>query len=104
MDIGFEIDGIKFHITSLENHPQHAASLARIFTNFSLIEGAIGGIYGLLNPQKYLVAVEELNNLETNAKRAEAVRKMIKSELSGEEAANLENLLKRASAHAEGRN
>lgn len=104
MERGFEIDGIKFTPTSLAGHPTHAALLATIFTSFSLTEGAIGGIYGLLKHQDYAVAIEELKALGSNAKRTEAVRSLIKTALPAAEAVPLEALMKRVLAYAPARN
>ena len=104
MQIGFEIDSVKFSLTSLDDLPSHATALARIFTSFSLIEGAVGGVYGLLKHQEYNSAVEELKALGTNVKRVAAVRKIIKERLPVGERAVLDDVMRRVLLHAEKRN
>lgn len=104
MEMGFEISDVKFSLQSLDTHPDYATSLTRIFTGFSLIEGTVGGIYGLLRHQDYETALEELKKLGSNARRVAEVRKLIKSELTAAEAQPLDALMKEILLHAEQRN
>src|SRR3546814_20398330 len=48
-----------------------------IVTSFSLIEGVIGGIYGMLRHQTIEQGIESLQALSMNAKRVQAVRNEI---------------------------
>ena len=104
MPIGFEIDKIEFSATSLTQRPRHAEILARIFTGFALIEGSVGGIYGLLKHRDYITALDELSEMGTNIKRTQAVRNLIKSELPVPEATPIDALMVRVLGYAEKRN
>lgn len=75
MPVGFKLDEIEFTPDALLQHPKYAALLGEIVTSFSLLEGTVGGIYGLLLHQDIETAIECLKALSTNSKRVEAVRK-----------------------------
>src|SRR3546814_16421393 len=77
MPVGFQMDGINFTLDGLKAFPAHAAALGEIVTSFSLIEGVIGGIYGMLRHQTIEQGIESLQALSTNAKRVQAVRNAI---------------------------
>lgn len=104
MPYGFEIDEIAFSPDSLSSHTAHASVLGRIVSSFSLIEGVIGGIYGLLKHKDIDEALEELKQLSSNSKRVQAVREAIRLEPQHPMAAKLEDLMKRALSYAEQRN
>jgi hypothetical protein len=104
MPIGFELDGIAFTPDTLAGHPEHAALLGQVVTSFSLVEGVIGGIYGLLRHQEIDAALEDLKALSTNAKRVQAVRQAIATHptLSADPENDL--LMKAVLSYAEARN
>ncbi len=104
MPVGFEIDKIEFSDTSLTKRPRHAEILARIFTGFAIIEGSVGGIYGLLKHSDYTTALDELSEMGTNIKRTQAVRNLVSLELPAADAAPIEALMIRVLNYAEKRN
>lgn len=77
MPVGFQMDGINFTSDGLKDFPTHAAVLGEVVAAFSLIEGVVGGIYGMLRHQTIEQGIDELQALSTNAKRVQAVRQAI---------------------------
>lgn len=104
MPIGFELDGIAFTPDTMAGRPEHAGLLGQVVTSFSLIEGVIGGVYGLIRHQEIEAALEELKGLSTNARRVQAVRQAIAAHpiLSADPAIDL--LMKSVLSYAEKRN
>lgn len=102
--MGFEMNGIEFSPETLTTFPQHAALLGEIVTSFSLVEGAVGGIYGLLRHQDIEAAIQDLSNLSTNSKRVQAVRtELAKHPTLSQDSAN-DDLMKSILKYAEERN
>ncbi|MCC8556489.1 hypothetical protein [Xanthomonas vesicatoria] len=104
MATGLQMEGIYFTADGLKGCPTHAASLGEIVTAFSLIEGVVGGIYGMLRHQNIDQGVEELQKLSTNAKRVNAVRKEIGINALLSDDASHDELMKRVLNYAEKRN
>jgi len=104
MPAGFQLDGINFTDDALQQHPKHAALLGEIVTSFSLLEGTVGGIYGLLLHQDIETALESLQALPTNWERVQAVRSEVASnaELRGDP--KIDELMKSILQFAEKRN
>ena len=80
MTVGFSLDNIEFSPDTLRKLPNHSALLGQIVTSFSLIEGVVGGIYGMLRHQDIEAAVQHLKDLRTNAMRVHAVKKEIEND------------------------
>jgi len=74
----FWIDGIEFGQGALLNRPQHAAILGRIFTSWSMIEGLMASLLGLLMHADDRAALAILETFRTNQSRVQAVRKVAK--------------------------
>lgn len=104
MPKGFEIDGFSFTSEGLKALPAHAALLGEIVTAFSLIEGVIGGIFGMLRHQTIDQGIEELQALSTNAKRVQAVRQEIAANASLKADPLHDILMKKVLSYAEKRN
>jgi hypothetical protein len=100
----FWIDGIEFGQGALFNRPQHAAVLGRIFTSWSMIEGLMASLLGLLMHADDRAALAILETFHTNHSRIQAVRKVAKRMLASEQQAEFEALTKSVSAYAEQRN
>lgn len=104
MQSGLQLDGINFSTSALDDKPEWATVLAKIFTIFSLSEGTIGGIYGLIKHQDHEQAVRELKAMGTNHARANAVKTLAKSELTTADAEIVINAIDKALLFAQHRN
>lgn len=93
-----------FSPDALAGHPGHAASLGRIVSSFSLIEGALGGIYGILPNKSSYDALDELKKLPTNVVRVRAVKAQIAKSSPLATDTNLTSLMDRILSFAERRN
>lgn len=104
MQYKMRIDGITFSPSSLDERPAEAALLGQIVTTFSLIEGLVGGIYGMLRHQDIGEALDELKDLPTNARRVQAVRnELAKNPLTAKDSQH-DDLLKSVLNYAVRRN
>src|SRR3546814_9310845 len=79
-------------------------ALGEIVTSFSLIEGFIGGIYGMLRHQTIEQGIESLQALSTNAKRVQAVRNEIAANSLLSVDQTHDDLMKQVLSYAEKRN
>src|SRR3546814_19127627 len=79
-------------------------ALGEIVTSFSLIEGVIGGIYGMLRHQTIEQGIESLQALSTNAKRVQAVRNEIAANSLLSVDQTHDDLIKQVLSYAEKRN
>lgn len=104
MPVGFQIDDLQFTSESLRAFPEEAAAIGRIVTTFSLIEGIVGGIYGLLTHQDIESAIVELKGLPTNARRVQAVRRLAAEVLEADRRQSVSDVLDRVLLYAERRN
>lgn len=104
MAAGIIIDGLHVHQDALKGHPDHAAALGRICTTWSLIEGTIGGILGILMRADPMAAVALLERFSNNRSRVEAVRKVAEATLTGDDAEKFDELMERVLKYAEKRN
>jgi len=104
MTIGFMMDDIYFSADGLQHLPSHAALIGEIITSFSLIEGVVGGIYGMLRHQEIDQALDDLNKLSSNHARVQAVRKLIGDHAELSKDAGNDALMKRVLDYAELRN
>lgn len=77
MATGFAMEGIEYTVDGLSTLPAHAALIGEIVATFSLIEGTVGGIYGMLRHESIESALEELKDLSNNSRRVAKVRKLI---------------------------
>src|SRR3546814_12324192 len=77
MPAGFQMDGINSTLDRLKAFSAHAAALGEIVTSFSLIEGVIGGVYGMLSDQTIEQGIQSLEAPSTNANRSQAFRNEI---------------------------
>ena len=76
MPVGITVEDIVFSELALVDRPDHAAVLGRIFTSWSLIEGCITAILGLMMHTNHLAALALLESFKTNNSRVNAVRKI----------------------------
>ncbi len=104
MPIGFKLDNIEFSTSGLQNIPRHAALLGEIVTSFSLIEGVVGVIYGMLKHQQIEQSIEELKQLPSNHARVQAVRKLIAQSSVLSRDSSSDDLMKQVLGYAERRN
>lgn len=104
MPVGFKLDDIEFSTNGLEKIPKHAALIGEIVTSFSLIEGVVGGIYGMLKHQQIEQATEELKQLSSNHARVQAVRKLIAQSSLLSKDSSSDDLMKQVLGYAERRN
>jgi hypothetical protein len=104
MPVGFEMDGISFTSDGLKGMSSHAAVLGQVVTAFSLIEGVVGGIYGMLRHQTIEQGIEELQALPTNARRVQAVRQAMTNCPSLAADPSHDDLMKNVLSYSERRN
>lgn len=104
MPIGFQLEDIEFSSNGLQKIPKHAALIGEIVTSFSLIEGVVGGIYGMLKHQQVDEAFEELKQLPSNHARVQAVRKLIAQHPGLSRDPGNDDLMKAVLSYAERRN
>lgn len=99
-----KISDIDFSGQALIERPEHAAVLGRIFTSWSLIEGTVAGLLGLMMHADARAAVAILSTFRSNSSRVNAVKKVGKEMLdpSAREAFNA--LMKEVLDYAEERN
>ncbi len=100
----FWIDGIEFGEGALKSRTIHAAVLGRIFTSWSLIEGCIASLLGLMIHADHRAAMAILETFRTNSSRVGAVRKVAKSMLTPELQIEFDALMKEVLAYADERN
>ena len=104
MPIGITIDGIAFSELALVDRPVHAAILGRIFTSWSLIEGSITGLLGLMLHDDHRAAIAILETFKTNNSRVEAVKRIGKEILEASLFHDFEQLMKDVLSYAKKRN
>lgn len=104
MAIGFQLDEIEFSNETLNKAHAGAHEVAQIVTTFALIEGVVGGIYGLLKHHDIDTALSELGEIPSNFKRVTAVRNIIEPTLTGEAAKEADEIMKAVLKFAEKRN
>ncbi len=104
MPAGLKIEEIAFDETALKSRPEHAAILGRIFTSWSLIEGAVAGLLGLMMHAEPRAAVAILETFKANSSRVEAVRKVGKAILDPSKKQEFDDLMKEVLEYAKERN
>lgn len=104
MSPGLQIENITFKAESLRDRPEHAAVLGRIFTSWSLIEGAIAGLLGLMMNADQRAALAVLQTFRTNSSRVGAVRKVGAEILDSNLRADFDDMMKEVLSYAEERN
>lgn len=104
MNPGLQIEDIEFKGESLKSRPEHAAVLGRIFTSWSLIEGAIAGLLGLMMNADQRAALAILQTFRTNSSRVGAVRKVGAEILDPKLRADFDDMMKEVLSYAEERN
>lgn len=95
---------IEFSDTALEHRPQHAAVLGRIFTTWSLVEGAVSSILGNLMHSNHRAAIALLGQFRTNKARLAAVKKVAAEMIAEQELPSFIDLMGRVAKHANIRN
>lgn len=104
MPAGFRIEDIEFDELALVNRPAHAAVLGRIFTSWSLIEGTVAGLLGLMMHADQSAALAILSTFRSNSSRVDAVRKVGKQVLDETVQPRFDTLMKKVLDYAEKRN
>lgn len=104
MSIGLQIEGVSFDVDALKARPQHAAVLGRIFTSWSLIEGTIAALLGLMMHADERAALAVLQTFHNNHARVDAVRKVGAEMLAEEFKGDFDNLMKEVLNYATERN
>ena len=104
MPIGLKIDDISFDVDALKARPQHAAVLGRIFTSWSLIEGTIAGLLGVMMHADDRAALAMLQTFRSNSARVDAVRKVGAAMLAEEYKGDFDKLMKAVLSYATERN
>jgi hypothetical protein len=104
MAVGLKIEGVSFDVDALKARPEHAAVLGRVFTSWSLIEGTIAGLLGLMMHADERAALAILQTFRTNNARVDAVRKVGAEMLSEEHKADFDSLMKAVTKYATERN
>jgi len=104
MPTGLAIENISFDVDALTARPEHAAVLGRIFTSWSLIEGTIAGLLGIMMHADDRAAIAILQTFRTNSARVEAVRKVGAEMLAEEFKADFDGLMKAVLSYATERN
>jgi len=104
MPIGIEVDGIAFSELALVDRPVHAAVLGRIFTSWSLIEGSITGLLGLMMHDDHRAALAILETFKSNSSRVEAVKRIGKAVLDTSLRHDFDELMKDVLTYARERN
>jgi hypothetical protein len=104
MPIGIEIDGIAFSEVGLVDRPTHAAILGRIFTSWSLIEGSVTALLGLMMHDDHRAALAILETFKNNRSRVEAVKRIGKGVLDASLLSDFNELMNDVLAYATERN
>jgi hypothetical protein len=104
MPIGIEVNGITFNELALVDRPVHAAVLGRIFTGWSLIEGSITGLLGLMMHDDHRAALAILETFKNNSSRVAAVRRIGKAVLDTSLHHDFDELMKDVLTYAKERN
>jgi len=99
-----QIGGVSFDVDALKARPEHAAVLGRVFTSWSLIEGTIAALLGLMMHADDRAALAILRTFRTNSARVEAVRKVGAEMLPEEHKADFDSLMKAVLNYATERN
>lgn len=102
--MGLSIDGTEFSERALLQEPVLAQQIAYVIAKFALIEGVMGGVYGLLKNQEIEQALDELKQLPTNSKRVAAVRAILDTRFQGDALSEADNIAKAVLKFAEDRN
>jgi hypothetical protein len=104
MATGIQLDGIIFSELAMIDHPRHAATLGRIFTSWSLIEGSIATLLGFMMHDDHRAALALLRSFKNNNARIAAVRKTGKELLEASLFEEFDKVMKDVLAYAEERN
>lgn len=104
MPTGLSIENVSFDADALKARPQHAAVLGRIFTSWSLLEGTIAGLLGLMMHADERAALAILQTFKTNYARVEAVRKVGNEMLAPAVKEKFDDLMKAILKYATERN
>lgn len=104
MAVGIEIEGIAFSEQALVDRPAHAAVLGRIFTSWSLIEGTVTSLLGLMMHDDHRAALAILGSFRSNSSRVEAVRRIGKEVLDAQLRHDFDELMKDVLSYAIERN
>jgi len=101
---GLSLGEVDFTSEILNEYPEHAAVVGRIVTSFSLIEGVVGAIYGLVKHEAIEDALKGLKKMRGNRDRVVAVQKALEHSPPSAHAAETALMLDKVLKYAERRN